>query len=130
MRKPWRMTRIAEASLADIARLTAGTFGPRQAAAYGEDLVAACRGIADGTVATRDCRRLIDANLPEDLRFARAGRHFASLSRRQAGGHHRLPPRPFRPAAAPGRASGPGGRREGVGPATGDALRHAAPTSG
>ena len=76
MRKSWRLTRIAETSLADIARWTAGTFGPRQAAAYEEDLIAICRGIAEGTVVSQGCGRLVDPDLPEDLRFARAGQHF------------------------------------------------------
>lgn len=76
MPKPWRLTRGAEAALVAIARWTHQTFGPRQAAAYEEDLIAACRGIAAGTALTQDCRRLIDPDLPEDLRFARAGQHF------------------------------------------------------
>lgn len=76
MPKPWRLTRAAEASLIDIARWTVETFGPRQAAAYEEDLVAACRDIAAGTAHSQDCRRLVDPDLPEDLRFARAGEHF------------------------------------------------------
>lgn len=76
MPKPWRLTRAAEASLIDIANWTVETFGPRQAAAYEEDLIAVCRDIAAGTALSQDCRRLIDPNLPEDLRFARAGEHF------------------------------------------------------
>jgi len=74
--KPWRLTRTAEASLIDIARWTYETFGPRQAEAYEENLIAACCQIAAGTAQARDCRRLIDPDLPEDLRFARAGEHF------------------------------------------------------
>ena len=76
MSRPWRLTRRAEASLIEIARWTFDAFGPRQAEAYQEDLIAACRGIADGTSPSQDCRRLIDPDLPEDLRFARAGQHF------------------------------------------------------
>ncbi len=76
MPKPWRLTRAAEASLIDIARWTVETFGSRQAAAYEEDLITTCRKIAAGTAASRDCRRLIDPNLPEDLRFVSAGQHF------------------------------------------------------
>lgn len=76
MPKPWRLTPAAEAALIDIANWTVETFGPRQAAAYEEDLIAVCRGIAAGTALSQDCRRLIDQNLPEDLRFARAGQHF------------------------------------------------------
>jgi plasmid stabilization system protein ParE len=76
MLKSWRLTRAAEASLIDIANWTVETFGPRQAAAYEEDLIAVCRDIAAGTAMSQDCRRLIDPNLPENLRFARAGQHF------------------------------------------------------
>lgn len=76
MPKPWRLTRAAEASLIEIAGWTHETFGPRQAAAYEEDLIAACREIAAGTAQSRDCRRLVDPDLAEDLRFARAGQHF------------------------------------------------------
>ena len=76
MPKPWRLTRAAQASLIDIARWTYETFGPRQAAAYEDDLIASCRGIAAGTAQTRDCRRLIDPDLPEDLRFTRCSQHF------------------------------------------------------
>lgn len=76
MPKPWRLTRAAEASLIDIARWTHKNFGPRQAEAYEEDLISACREIAAGTALSRDCRRLIDPDLPEDLRYARCGQHF------------------------------------------------------
>ena len=76
MPKPWRLTRAAERSLIDIAIWTVETFGPRQAAAYEEDLISACRNIAAGTAQSQDCRRIIDPDLPEDLRFARAGQHF------------------------------------------------------
>lgn len=76
MPKSWRLTRQAEAALVEIARWTNETFGPRQAAAYEEDLIARCVAIAAGTAMSQDCRRLIDPQLSEDLRFARAGQHF------------------------------------------------------
>jgi toxin ParE1/3/4 len=76
MARPWRLTRRAETALLDIALWTHQTFGPRQAAAYEEDLITRCRDIASGTAQTQDCRRLIDPDLPENLRFARAGQHF------------------------------------------------------
>jgi len=76
MPKSWRLTRTAEASLLDIAKWTVETFGPRQAAAYEEDLIAACRDIAAGMAHSQDCRRIINPDLPENLRFARAGQHF------------------------------------------------------
>ncbi len=76
MPKPWRLTRQAERSLVEIANWTYQTFGPRQATAYEDDLIAACRDIAAGTAISQDCRRIIDPGLPEGLRFARAGQHF------------------------------------------------------
>lgn len=76
MPKPWRLTRQAEHSLVDIANWTYETFGARQAAAYEDDLITVCRDIAAGTAMSQDCRRIIDPDLPEDLRFARAGQHF------------------------------------------------------
>ena len=76
MPKPWRLTRQAEASLLDIALWTIETFGPRQAQAYEEDLIARCSGIASGSVPSQSCRAIIDPDLKEDLRFARLGQHF------------------------------------------------------
>ncbi|MCO6362513.1 type II toxin-antitoxin system RelE/ParE family toxin [Paracoccus sp. 08] len=76
MPKPWRLTRQAEASMIEIAHWTIDTFGPRQAAAYEDDLIATCRGIAAGTALSQDCRRLVDPDLAENLRFTRAGQHF------------------------------------------------------
>jgi len=76
MLKSWRLTRQAEASLLDIALWTIETFGPRQAQAYEEDLIARCSGIASGNVASQSCRVIIDPDLKEDLRFARSGQHF------------------------------------------------------
>ena len=76
MTRPWRLTRRAEASLIEIARWTHETFGPRQMAAYEEDLITRCAEIAAGTAASQDCRHLVDPDAPEDLRFARAGQHF------------------------------------------------------
>lgn len=75
MPRPWRLTRQAEASLVEIARWTLDTFGPRQAAAYEDDLIARCADIAAGTAQTQECRRLIAPDLPEDLRFTRSGQH-------------------------------------------------------
>lgn len=76
MAKPWVLTRQAEAALRDIAIWTVETFGKRQAEAYAEDLIEKCQALSDGLAQSRDCRRLIDADLPENLRFARSGQHF------------------------------------------------------
>ena len=76
MTRPWRLTRTAETSLIEIARWTLATFGPRQAEASENDLIDVCNKIAAGTAISRDCRRLIDPDLDEDLRFARCGQHF------------------------------------------------------
>ena len=76
MPKPLRLTRQAERSLVEIARWTLETFGPRQAEAYEADLIARCVAIAAGEAPSQDCRRLINPDLPEDLRFTRVGQHF------------------------------------------------------
>ena len=76
MANPWVLTRQAERTLAGIAEWTFESFGPRQAEAYAEDLIVACQALADGTLTSRDCRRLLSPNLPEDLRFARVGQHY------------------------------------------------------
>src|SRR5690606_15979930 len=76
MPKTWRLTRQAETALVEIAHWTLKTFGPRQAAAYEEDLIARCAEIASGEAWSEDCRRLIDPDLPEHRRLARAGQHF------------------------------------------------------
>ena len=81
MPKSWRLTRAAEASLSEIARWTFETFGPRQADAYAQDLIDICNAIAAGKAQTQDCRRIIDPNLPEDLRFARGGPAFRGVHR-------------------------------------------------
>ena len=76
MPKLWRLTRQAERSLVEIAQWTLETFGLLQAEAYEADLIARCAAIAAGEAPSQDCRRLIDPNLSEDLRFTRAGQHF------------------------------------------------------
>ena len=76
MSRTWRLTQLAEDSIIEIADWTLTRFGPRQASAYEEDLIAVCREIAAGTAYSLACRQLIDPDLPEDLRFARAGQHF------------------------------------------------------
>ncbi len=76
MVKPWRLTRRARSSLVSIARWTIATFGPRQAQAYEDDLIAECRAIGDGTALTRSCGALVDRPDIVDLRFCRAGQHF------------------------------------------------------
>lgn len=76
MPKAWRLTRQAEVSVAEIARWTFETFGPRQAAAYEEDLIARCVEIASGTALSRPCGHLADVSETEDLRYAHIGEHY------------------------------------------------------
>lgn len=76
MARSWRLTRAAETSLTNIAVWTFETFGLRQADAYETDLFEVCRVIAAGDVQARDCRSLIDPDLPEDLKFIRCGEHY------------------------------------------------------
>ena len=64
-RKPWCLTRQAEASLVDIALWTYETFGPRQAEAYEADLIDRCEAIARGEAPWQGCRKVIDPRLPE-----------------------------------------------------------------
>ncbi len=73
--KPWRLTRQAEATLVDIALWTLETFGPRQAEAYEDDLIARCAAIATGEAPWQSCRETIDPRTPDDLRFTRLGAH-------------------------------------------------------
>lgn len=70
----WRLTPHAEDALHGIALWTIERFGVRQAAAYEEDLIACCAGIAAGTIRTQDCSGL--AAGAAELRYARAGAHF------------------------------------------------------
>jgi plasmid stabilization system protein ParE len=74
VRRAWRLTPLAESSLADIAAWTLRTFGPVQAEAYERDLIARCRAIARGIAPSQDCSVLVEG--ADDLRFIRAGRHF------------------------------------------------------
>ncbi|MTH78526.1 type II toxin-antitoxin system RelE/ParE family toxin [Paracoccus aestuariivivens] len=76
MTRPWVLTRQAEAALTDIAAWTVETFGQRQAEIYAEDLIGTCRMLAAGQAPSQGCRRLVDAKLPEDLRYARSGQHY------------------------------------------------------
>jgi plasmid stabilization system protein ParE len=76
MAKAWVLTRQAEAALKDIAVWTVETFGRRQADAYAEDLIEKCQALADGTAPFKDCRRLVDPVLHENLRYARSGQHY------------------------------------------------------
>lgn len=76
MSKQWILTRQAEAALKDIAVWTVETFGRRQADAYADDLIEKCQALADGSAPSKDCRRLVDPTLPENLRYARSGQHY------------------------------------------------------
>ncbi|TMV07470.1 type II toxin-antitoxin system RelE/ParE family toxin [Arenibacterium halophilum] len=74
MRRSFRLTRRAEASLIEIAKWTFDTFGPKQADAYEEELLGCCQAIVTGQAYSRSCAALVpDA---EDLRYARAGGHY------------------------------------------------------
>lgn len=73
--KSVRLTKQAEEHLTEIAVWTFETFGPRQADAYEEDLIARCEQIARGSASHQSCAILVD-NIEADLRFTRAGQHF------------------------------------------------------
>jgi toxin ParE1/3/4 len=76
MTKSWRVTQQAEQSLLDIAQWTVETFGPRQAQAYEQDILAKMDDIAAGVAHSQSCRTLIDGNLAEEIRFTRVGGHY------------------------------------------------------
>ena len=76
MRKPWRLSRQARASLVEIAAWTEDTFGKRQSEIYEADLIARCEAIAAGTVVSQSCQRFIHPGLSDVFRMVRAGSHF------------------------------------------------------
>ena len=76
MNKTWRVTHQAEQSLLDIALWTVETFGPHQADAYEQDIIAKLDDIASGVAHTQSCSVLIDSNLTEDIQFTRVGGHY------------------------------------------------------
>ena len=39
-------------------------------------LAISSRSLADGAAPSKDCRRLVDPSLPENLRYARSGQHY------------------------------------------------------
>lgn len=74
MSRSFRLTRLAEASLSEIARWTIKNFGLRQAELYEAELLNRCKGILNGEAHSRSCAVLVDD--ADDLRFVRAGEHF------------------------------------------------------
>ncbi|MCF7728113.1 type II toxin-antitoxin system RelE/ParE family toxin [Sulfitobacter sp. M22] len=74
MSRSFRLTRRAEASIAEIARWTIENFGLRQAELYEAELLFRCEGILSGQAHSRSCAVVVDA--ADDLRFVRAGEHF------------------------------------------------------
>lgn len=74
MSRSLRLTRLAEASLSEIARWTIKNFGLRQAELYEAELLNRCKGILNGEAHSRSCAVLVDD--ADDLRFVRAGEHF------------------------------------------------------
>lgn len=75
-KRSYRLSDQAFASLIEIAAWTEERFGPAQADRYRDLLIARCRAIAAGQVVHQSCRVAFAPDLREDLRFARAGRHF------------------------------------------------------
>jgi len=74
MSRSFRLTRLAEKSLTEIARWTIKNFGLRQAELYEAELLNRCKGILNGQAHSRSCAILLDD--ADDLRFVRAGEHF------------------------------------------------------
>ena len=76
MRKPWRLTRHAEASLTHILRWTIATFGSHQAQSYKENLLSQCRAIANGEAFSQDCTLAFGLKTDWNIRLTRCGQHF------------------------------------------------------
>ncbi len=76
MSKPWRLTPQAEQSLMEVAVWTFETFGPRQADAYEQDILAKLEAIADGVAHTQSCRILFGEQTTTDVRYSRVGSHY------------------------------------------------------
>lgn len=74
MKRSFRLTRRAEASLIEIARWTIENFGPKQADLYEVELLDRCQLILEGRAHSRSCAVLVED--AADLRFTRAGEHF------------------------------------------------------
>ncbi len=74
MSRSFRLTRLAEGSLTEIARWTIKNFGLRQAELYEEELLNRCEGVLNGHAPSRSCAVLVDD--ADALRFVRAGEHF------------------------------------------------------
>lgn len=75
--KSWRLTPRAEESLIEIALWTIETFGPVQADSYERELIDRCAAVADGRALSQECSILVGEARAVDLRFTRAGEHFA-----------------------------------------------------
>ena len=74
MKRSFRLTRRAEASIVDIALWTFETFGQHQADIYETELISRCEAIARGEVVGRSCSVLVDD--AGNLCYTRAGEHF------------------------------------------------------
>jgi plasmid stabilization system protein ParE len=74
MSRSFRLTRLAETSLTEIARWTIENFGLRQAELYEAELLNRCESILNGQSYSRSCAVIV--NQADDLRFIRAGEHF------------------------------------------------------
>ncbi len=70
-----RVLRRAATALRNIRRWTVENFGVTQTALYLTDLRQCMVGIAEDTVMTWDCSRLVP-DAPEGYRFARVGQHY------------------------------------------------------
>lgn len=81
MKRSFRLTRRAEASLVEIAKWTIANFGLEQAELYEKELLDRCKAILNGQAHSRSCAVLGDD--AADLRFTKAGEHFLVFLDRQ-----------------------------------------------
>ncbi len=77
-----RFSDLAESRLNDIVEWTEERFGPHQADRYRLDLLNRVQRLAQDTIPAQSCRALWHSDLPADMMFIRAGRHFIIFSRR------------------------------------------------
>jgi toxin ParE1/3/4 len=76
----FRLSRLAESDLIDIAGYTLRTWGENQAASYIDDLEACCRRLADNPASGRPCD-----HVRPGLRRTEQGRHVIFFRREPRG---------------------------------------------
>jgi toxin ParE1/3/4 len=76
MKVGYRFSGRAAVSFRAISEYSRKTFGARRGRAYMTTVLNTCADIGRGSAVTYSCRDAFAPDLREELRFARAGRHF------------------------------------------------------